>query len=103
MSDSYQAIYDAVRGKLSNADVGSAIENAIRCENIAFYFDKMANEFSMEVAERTRPSAIFKPSLTLDGDTWIAIYGDLATGVVGCGKCPHDAMIDFDASWHKSK
>lgn len=49
---------------------------------------------------RQRPSAIWRPALTQDGDHWIALYGeDLAVGVVGCGKTPEEAMADFDRAW----
>lgn len=47
-----------------------------------------------------RPSAIFKPALSIDGDQWCALYGDdLQNGVAGFGKSPDDAMLDFDCNW----
>jgi hypothetical protein len=48
-----------------------------------------------------RPSAVYRPSLTLDGDQWIALYGDnLQSGCVGCGDTPDSAMWAFDKAWH---
>lgn len=48
-----------------------------------------------------RPSYLFRPRLSLDGDMWCALYGDdIATGVVGFGKSPADAMAAFDSAWH---
>lgn len=53
--------------------------------------------------EFTRPSVIFKPTITQDGNAWIALLGDdLAVGVVGCGDSPEAAMRDFDKSWYAS-
>ena len=53
--------------------------------------------------EQTRPSVLFRPTLTIDGDTWIALYGeDLQSGVAGCGKSPDAAMLDFDKAWIKT-
>lgn len=48
-----------------------------------------------------RPSAVYRPSLSLDGNSWIALYGDnLQTGCVGAGDTPDAAMWDFDRAWH---
>jgi len=53
--------------------------------------------------ELTRPSVIFKPTITQDGNAWIALLGDdLAVGVVGRGNSPEAAMRDFDKSWYVS-
>lgn len=47
-----------------------------------------------------RPSAIYRPTLSKDGNAWVALYGpDLATGVVGCGMTPAEAMEEFDLAW----
>jgi hypothetical protein len=99
MSDTYQAVYDAVRSKISNADVGSAIESAMRDAQISFYFDRMACVFDEYTSEQARPCVVFKPTLSQDGNAWLAIFGDLPTGVVGCGASPAEAMYDFDKKW----
>ncbi len=99
MSDTYQAVYDAVRSKISNADVGQAIESAMRDAQISFYFDRMACVFEEYVSEQARPCVVFKPELSQDGNAWLAIFGDLPTGVVGCGNSPAEAMYDFDKKW----
>ena len=103
MSDTYQAVYDAVRSKISNADVGSAIESAMRDAQISFYFDRMACAFDEYASEQARPCVVFKPTLSQDGNKWLAILGDLPTGVVGCGDSPADAMYDFDKKWFKKE
>lgn len=46
------------------------------------------------------PSVLYRPKLSIDGDTWCALYGDnLQDGVAGFGKSPKDAMHDFDRAW----
>jgi hypothetical protein len=50
--------------------------------------------------ESARPSVIWKPKLSLDGDAWCAMYGDnLQVGVSGFGRTPNDAMKSFDTAW----
>lgn len=52
--------------------------------------------------ELTRPSVIFRPSLSVDGNQWCALYGeDLQNGVAGFGDSPALAMYAFDLEWHK--
>jgi len=47
-----------------------------------------------------KPSVLYRPTLSKDGNAWIALYGpDLATGVVGCGMTPAEAMDEFDLAW----
>jgi hypothetical protein len=47
-----------------------------------------------------RPSAVFRPSLSIDGNQWCALYGaNLQDGVAGFGDSPTDAMWDFDRNW----
>ncbi|MEG0694016.1 MAG: hypothetical protein RR444_13240 [Oscillospiraceae bacterium] len=45
------------------------------------------------------PSVLYKPRLTQDGDKWLAVYGDLPTGVVGVGSSPEEAMQAFNKAW----
>ncbi|HBC9089468.1 TPA: hypothetical protein KE767_004481 [Citrobacter koseri] len=103
MSDTYQAVYDAVRSRISNADVGSAIESAMRDAQISFYFDRMACVFDEYASEQARPCVVFKPTLSQDGNAWLAVLGDIPTGVVGCGDSPAEAMYDFDKKWFKKE
>ena len=99
MSD-YQAIYDAVRSKITGGDIGSVVADIARnAFDISWQIDAVKSEFLAVAHEMQRPSAIFKPTLTQDGNAWLAILGDLPTGVVGCGNTPAEAMIDFDRVW----
>lgn len=100
MSDNYQAVYDAVRSKIGNVDVGSAVESAMRNENISHYFMMAAENFRCTLAEYERPSAIYKPKLFIDHGKWCALYGEnLQDGVCGFGESPKEAMFDFDKAW----
>jgi hypothetical protein len=52
--------------------------------------------------EKCRPSFIYKPKLTIDGNKWCALYGDnLQDGVAGFGSSPAEAYKAFDAEWIK--
>ena len=53
-------------------------------------------------AQYERPSAVYRPKLSVDGNQWCALYGDnLQDGVAGFGKSPADAMWNFDQEWNK--
>lgn len=53
--------------------------------------------------EAVRPSIMYRPELTLDGDSYCALYGpNLQEGVAGFGASPDLAMRAFDAEWYKS-
>ena len=101
MSD-YQAIYDAVRSRLGGCDMRDAIESAIRSAGLDHHAAMAAEAIRESVSEHCRPSVLFKPVLTLDGNQWCALYGpDLQVGVAGFGDSPADAMWDFDRKWEK--
>lgn len=63
--------------------------------------EKLVELAGLVATEQTRPSALYRPTLTQDGNAWLAVYGDFPTGVVGCGDTPAAAMADFDAAWLK--
>lgn len=64
----------------------------------------MAKHSWQEAAwEYQRPSVVFKPVLTKDGNMWCALFGDnLQEGVAGFGETPSKAMYAFDAAWQSS-
>jgi len=64
----------------------------------------MAGETWQQAAyDFTRPSVLFRPSLSIDGNKWCALYGrNLQDGVAGFGDSPEAAMRDFDTVWQKS-
>jgi hypothetical protein len=101
MSDTYQAVYDAVRSRVSNGDVGSAIERvAFQCFDISNMRAIIQQECCSAIAEWRRPSVLFRPALSIDGSVWCALYGeDLQSGVAGFGQTPEAACMDFDKNW----
>lgn len=47
-----------------------------------------------------KPSAIYRPELSMDGNQWCALYGkNLHHGIAGFGDTPELAMEDFDKNW----
>lgn len=100
--DSHQAIYDAVRSKISNGDVGNAIETAIRDMNLSHYVDQAAEAIKQAAYDYQRPSAMYRPKIYIHGNKWCALYGEnLQDGVAGFGDSPFLAMCDFDNEWIK--
>ncbi len=99
--ETYQPIYDAVRSRLSNCDIGMAIETAMREANLGHHAMQAMDRIQQSAAEYERPSVLFRPKLGLDGNSWIALYGDnIQEGVAGCGASPSEAMIAFDNAWY---
>jgi hypothetical protein len=50
--------------------------------------------------DQAAPHAIMRPSISLDGNLWCALYGkNLQDGVAGFGETPELAMRDFDRNW----
>lgn len=103
MSDSYQAIYDAVRSRISGGNVSEAVESALRDAfgSAGFLLPQVAQEYTCAACEQQRPSVLFRPSIAIDGNQWCALYGDnLQEGVAGFGYSPALAMTDFDKNWN---
>lgn len=100
--DSYQPIYDAVRSKITGGDVGQAIEQSMRDANVSHHAEMAANAIHCAAASWERPSVLFRPKLSIDGDQWCALYGEnIHDGVAGFGDSPANAMWDFDRNWEK--
>lgn len=98
MSESYQAIYDAVRSRISGGNVGEIVANAARdAFDISNQKAYLAQEFSIAAAELVRPSVVYKAELRRDGKQWIASFG---LDLDGYGASPEEAMRDFDTKWH---
>ncbi len=102
MSDTYQPIYDAVRSRISGGNISDAVGSAIRDCNISHYAER-AMMAAQEVAnEQMRPSVVFRPKITKDGDQWCALLGDnIQEGVAGFGATPNRACYAFDEAWNK--
>ena len=105
MSDSYQAIYDAVRSKISNGDVGRVVHDVLwQHFDISHQKALLQEQIFIVGGEMVRPSVIYRPSIGIDGNRWCALYGDdLMNGVAGFGDTPAEAMADFDKNWLAEK
>jgi hypothetical protein len=103
MSDTYQAVYDAVRSRISGGNVGEVVrEIAWQAFDFSRAREHLIEEIICVSHEMQRPSAIFRPSLAIDGNKWSALYGsNLAEGVSGFGDSPSEAMADFDKAWNE--
>ena len=72
-------------------------ESAYAAHMIVQQVTQAATDIALAI---TRPSAVFRPALTIDGDQWCALYGqNLQDGVAGFGSSPEAAMADFDRKW----
>lgn len=101
MSDNYQAVYDAIRSRF-HCDAQGAIESVVReaFGMTSHYMACVAQEFTAAAHEQQRPSVLYRPAISKDGDQWCALYGDnLQDGVAGFGDTPALAMADFDKNW----
>lgn len=101
MSDSYQAIYDAVRSRISGGDIGQAVRDAaFQAFDISFAREIVQQELCYAASQAARPSVLYRPTLSADGSHWCALLGDnLQEGVAGFGETPAEAMAAFDAAF----
>lgn len=85
---------------MSNYD---AVYNAAREAFDISHVKDAAHNFLMDVArEMQRPCVLFKPSISIDGNKYCALYGEnLQDGVAGFGDSPAEAMNAFDVEWYK--
>ena len=74
---------------------------AMECEAAGNARD--ASFHALQREERmNRPSYIYRPSLSPDGNKWCALLGDdLQCGVCGFGDSPEEAYRDFDRAWQE--
>lgn len=105
MSDSYQAIYDAVRSRISGGNVGEIVAGACReAFDISHMRAILQQDFCIAAQEMARPSVLFKPTLSADGNMWCALLGEnLQEGVAGFGKTPSEAMTAFDQAFYTER
>lgn len=105
MSDSYQAIYDAVRSKISGGNIADAVADVARSAfDISFLLPHAQQEIYAVSHEMQRPSVLFRPRIFPDGNEWCCLLGDnLAEGVSGFGETPDAAAKAFDQAFYHSK
>ncbi|MCM5682929.1 hypothetical protein M8A51_25685 [Schlegelella sp. S2-27] len=70
---------------------------------IAHYAELSHAAIQSAAAQQERPSVLYRPAMSIDGNQWCALYGDnLQDGVAGFGASPSDAMHDFDRAWDRA-
>jgi hypothetical protein len=103
MSDSYQAIYDAVRSRISGGNVGEIVADACRSAfDISHLKYHLQEDFSIAAREMARPCVLFKPTIQADGNMWTVLLGpDPMIGVFATGATPAEAMANWDQEFWK--
>ena len=98
--DNYQAVYDAVRSKMSYLDADVISDRIVQCFDFSHQISAMLQSIEYE---SIRPCVMMKPKISIDGNQWCVLYGDnLQDGVAGFGDSPAKAMQDFDNNWQQS-
>ena len=96
MSDTYQAVYAAAMRNIGSCNTEQVLRDAFN-----YAAEAMASSARSYYSELSAPSIVFRPSLSIDGNQWCALYGDnLQGGVAGFGDSPASAMADFDRAWY---
>jgi hypothetical protein len=105
--DSYQAIYDAVRSRITGGNVADAVTSAVRdALDFSFARDSIQQAAWDVAADMRRPSVLFRPMLVRHQPSlgqrlpdppkgWSASYGELSA----YGASPAEAMENFDKQW----
>lgn len=101
MGDSYQAVYDAVRSRMSNGDVGAAVQEvAWQTLDISHAKAMLQQEIASVGYEMRRPSVLFRPNIFPEGTMWCALLGEnLMEGICGFGETPEQACAEFDKAF----
>ena len=98
--DTYQAVYDAVRSRMGTFDAAGLQDRIVQSFDFSHAAALIQQGFQIAAYEQARPCVLYRPSVSIDGDQWCALYGDnLQGGVAGFGKSPALAMTDFDKNW----
>lgn len=104
MSDTTQAVYDAVRSRIGNVNVSQVVEDAARqAFDISHMRPIIQQEICIAAGEYGRPCVVFKARLHNYSDHWTAVFGDGINEVSASGKSPYEAMAAFDAEWVRRK
>lgn len=103
--DTHQAVYDAVRSKISSCDTGHIVDRAARqALSLGMVPAILEQEIYSVSNQMTMPHVLMRPEVYPDGNQWCALYGkDLMMGVCGFGDTPQAACAAFDEAWFKQK
>lgn len=76
-------------------------DSAMAANAICHYATMVQHSMQQAISEYSEPSAIYRPKVFRDGDSWCALYGDnIQDGVCGFGDTPAAAIIDFNNCWN---
>ena len=101
MTDYSQDVYNAATQQLRGDYVGHFAQAVRDAFDISYVVQGLQQEYSIAAMEMQRPSVLYRPTLSKDGKSWIALLGEnLQVGVVGIGDTPHKAMLDFDNEFY---
>lgn len=102
--DNYQAVYDAVRSKISNGDIGAAVRDAISQADLSFALMQVRDEVNFAISKATAPHVLMRPEVHIDGNQYCLLYGkNLMEGIAGFGSTMAEAAQNFDENWLNSK
>ena len=93
----YQATYDAVRSRLGNCDIGSAVRDSID-QQFGNVGSQLTDAIQAILVEHMRPSVLYRPSLMLILGQWVASFEECEAR----GDSPDEAMRAFDREWFRS-
>lgn len=114
MSDTYQAVYDAIRSRF-HFDASQLIDRIANMfdiswqkEQVATEWIRAANQAQAAAKEQMRPSVLYRPRIQqLITGQWRAYYlpgqmphGALRKGVEAFGATPAEACANFDKVWN---
>ena len=107
MNEGYDATYVAISRAVGNCDISAAVTAAIQSTGIEIHVYNIASAFQNSIwnieSEMCRPSVLYRPRLSIDGDQYCALYGEnLQDGVAGFGQTPAEAMSQFDIAWRQA-
>ena len=82
---------------MNDSDSGTA------CMTIQQCAERVADAQINAAQCASEPSVLYRPTLSVDGNQWCALYGkDFVNGVCGFGASPALAMQDFNLNWAKA-
>ena len=78
----------------------------LNAEHSADLLNRLSNhaddEHQAKMDAINSPAYLLKPTLSIDGNQWCALYGNnQQNGVSGFGDSPYEAYADFDKEWLK--
>lgn len=76
------------------------LHNMLEYIGVSNFIENVRSELFNLATTLQRPSVLYWPVLSREGDQWSVLYGDdLQTGIAGFGKTAALAMEDFDKNW----